>query len=84
MKYLKMIRCEHCSGRMQVPSFGPYHVICHHCEVANSFGQEATLPEWSSRQRKAELLKIAQEAGLDVTNDNLKTEIITALESLED
>ena len=38
---------------------------------------------WNSSQRKAELLHLAQEIGLEVTEENTKDEIIEALRSLD-
>lgn len=40
-------------------------------------------PRWKSYWNKAELLVVAQEEGLEVTEENTKKEIIEALETLE-
>lgn len=40
------------------------------------------LPDWNPKMLKAELLEIAQEAGLDVTEKNTKAQIVSALREL--
>jgi hypothetical protein len=51
-------------------------------ETVEEEAVEDELPEWNPKMLKAELLEIAQEAGLDVTEKNTKVQIVEALRGL--
>lgn len=49
-------------------------------EAAEPVAAPAAAPAWSASMKKAELLKIAQDLGLAVTEADTKTAILTALD----
>ena len=78
-KYLAPDKCPSCEKMIQVPPGRTWRLQCGHCLewVTNAPPKK---PEVDMSMLKADLLKVAEGMGLDVTDRNTKAGIIEAIE----
>lgn len=72
--------CKTCGADIAVPGRGIYNIVCDSCGEWNT-NKKTQKPKVDMTMYKADLLKIATDLNLDVSDKDTKSEIIEAIEA---